>query len=119
MSQDCIFCKIVDGKIPSKRIYEDEKFICIEDLYPQAKKHFLLIPKKHIVALDHVFPENAASERELLGELFEKAIVIARQTGLLPAGFRSVINTGSEGGQSVFHLHLHLLGGEQLSPRFG
>jgi histidine triad (HIT) family protein len=104
----CIFCKIIAGEIPSPKVYEDPDFICIRDIQPQAKIHLLVIPKQHVVALD-------TSPASLTGRLFEVGTQIAREQGLLPKGFRSVINTGPDGGQTVFHLHLHLLGGEPLS----
>ncbi|HUP57191.1 MAG TPA: histidine triad nucleotide-binding protein [Bdellovibrionota bacterium] len=106
-SADCVFCKIIAGKIPSPRVYEDERFICIRDIRPQAKVHLLVVPREHVVSL-----ETAGSE--LVGAMFESARKIAFQEKLLPSGFRSVINTGVAGGQTVWHLHLHLLGGETL-----
>ncbi len=117
--KDCIFCKVIDGVIPSTRIYEDEGFICIRDIHPQAKVHLLVIPKAPIASLEEVFPERGENKAALLGQLFDVAAKIARQQGLLPGGFRSVINTGSLGGQTVFHLHLHILGGEPLRGSFG
>ena len=114
---DCVFCKIVDGKIPSPRIYEDENSIVIRDLHPQAKNHFLVIPKKHVDSLASLFSDDAKG-KEMIGNLFSAANALEKQEGLLPAGFRSVINTGVNGGQSVFHLHLHILGGEKRSGEF-
>jgi histidine triad (HIT) family protein len=119
MSSSCIFCKIVRGEIPSPRVYEDERFIAIRDIRPQAKIHLLVLPKEHVASLDEAFPENGKSRAGLVGELFEVGARIARQHGLLPGGFRAVINTGREGGQTVFHLHLHLLGGEALREQLG
>jgi histidine triad (HIT) family protein len=113
-TSDCLFCKIVHGAIPAPRIYEDEKFLCIRDIRPQAKTHLLVIPKTHVASLDEAFPEKGTSQGELIGELFAIGTKISRQQGLLPGGFRSVINTGRDGGQTVFHLHLHLLGGEVI-----
>lgn len=117
---DCLFCKIVRGEIPAPKLYEDERFICIRDIRPQAKTHLLVLPKAHIASLEEAFPEKGSSHSSstvLLGELFEVGTRIARQEGLLPGGFRSVINTGPDGGQTVFHLHLHLLGGGVLQER--
>jgi histidine triad (HIT) family protein len=111
---DCLFCKIIAGSIPSPRVYEDDKFICIRDIRPQAKVHLLVIPKEHVASLDTTYPLDGASHGDLVGELFETGVKIAREQKLLPAGFRSVINTNEGGGQTVFHLHLHLLGGEVL-----
>jgi len=115
---DCIFCKIVDGKIPSKKIIEDERAIAIADIQPQAKKHFLVIPKKHVASLADAFSDDGAG-RELVSDLFSLADRLAKQEGLLPGGFRSVINTHADSGQTVFHLHLHVLGGERLKGTFG
>lgn len=115
----CIFCKIIHGEIPSARVYEDEDLICIKDLHPQAKVHLLVIPKTHVASLEAAFPAAAAGAQELLGRMFAAATKIARDQQLLPGGFRSVINTGLQGGQSVFHLHLHILGGESLRGNFG
>jgi len=102
---DCIFCKIVSGAIPSKKIYEDEDLIAFFDIKPMAKVHFLIVPKLHIETLqdcDH-------SHQALLGKMLLLAPVLAKAQGL--AGFKSLINTGREGGQEVFHLHLHVFGG--------
>lgn len=107
MSADCIFCKIVEGKIPSKRVYEDESVICIRDIQPQAKTHLLVIPKLHVRTV-------MEADSEMIASVFVAAQKIAQSQGLLPGGFRSVINTNEDGGQTVFHLHLHLLGGERL-----
>ena len=117
--ESCIFCKIILGQIPSPRVYEDSQFICIRDIHPQAKTHLLVIPKQHLASLEEVYPENGAHHAQLVGSLFEVATRVARQEGLLPGGFRSVMNTGLQGGQTVFHLHLHLLGGEPLGATFG
>ena len=114
MSADCIFCKIIAGKIPSPKLYEDEEFICIRDVRPQAKTHLLVIPKEHVQSLETVYPEAGPSRSELVGRLFEVATRVARLTGLLPDGFRIVVNTNHGGGQTVFHLHIHLLGGTLL-----
>jgi histidine triad (HIT) family protein len=117
-SDDCIFCKIIDGKIPATRVYEDDQFICIRDIQPQAKIHLLVIPKRAISSLSESFPDQGEGHFQLIGQLFELGTRIARQQGLLPEGFRAVINTGPAGGQTVFHLHLHILGGESLMGRF-
>jgi len=116
--KDCIFCKIVRGEIPSPRVYEDDRFIVIRDIRPQAKTHWLVLPKVHVASLDDAFPVHGPTQAALVGELFEVGTKLARQNGLLPGGFRSVINTGSDGGQTVFHLHLHVLGGEVLREHF-
>jgi len=115
MNESCLFCKIISGKIPSAKVYEDENFFCIKDISPQAKVHLLLLPKKHFPSLAEAFPENGNQEVELIGKLFERAYSIAKEQGLLPDGFRTVINTSRNAGQTVDHLHLHILGGEMLS----
>ncbi len=111
---NCIFCKIIAGEIPSPRVYEDDSFICIRDIQPQAKTHLLLIPKMHLASLADAFPESGTSHSDLMGKMMEVAVRVARENQLLPHGFRSVINTGEGGGQSVHHLHLHILAGSLL-----
>jgi histidine triad (HIT) family protein len=114
---DCIFCEIIDGSIPSPRVYEDDQFICIRDIQPQAKTHLLIVTKEHILSLEELLPAAGKSRVELVGKMFEAAAKIARQQGLT-AGYRTVINTGKEGGQTVFHLHMHLLGGPGIRGTF-
>ena len=115
----CIFCKIIAGEIPSTKLFEDDQFIAIKDLHPQAAVHVLVIPKKHVVSLDEAFPSDGSGDTEFIGKLMATGTRVARERGLLPGGFRSVINTGAGGGQSVFHLHLHILGGGSMSGKFG
>lgn len=105
---DCIFCKIVEGKIPSRKVYEDEELYAFHDINPAAPVHVLVIPKQHIESLADCAPEHA----ELLGRLFAKLGDIARDQGLVD-GFRTIVNTGRVGGQEVYHLHAHILGGPQ------
>jgi histidine triad (HIT) family protein len=116
---DCIFCKIMEGRIPANRVYEDDRFVCIEDIRPQAKHHYLVMPREHVASLDDAFPEKGAGRAELVGALFEAGTRVARKQGLLPGGFRAVINTNEDGGQTVFHIHLHILGGGPLKGTFG
>ncbi|MGK5087403.1 histidine triad nucleotide-binding protein [Bdellovibrionota bacterium FG-2] len=118
MASDCIFCKIIGNEIPAERIYEDENCICIRDLHPQAKTHLLVIPKIHVASLEQAFPEEGGGRAELLGKLMKAVTTVARKQALLPGGFRTVINTNHDGGQSVYHLHLHVLGGEVLRGWF-
>jgi histidine triad (HIT) family protein len=106
---DCLFCKIIRGEIPTKKVYEDERVFIFEDINPQAPTHVLIIPKKHIVGLKEAKPEDA----EILGYCQLTAAKIARQRGI-ENGYRTVFNVGPGAGQSVFHLHLHLLGGRNL-----
>lgn len=106
---DCLFCKIVAGQIPSKKVYEDEKAFAFEDIRPQAPMHVLVIPKKHIVDIK----EASEADAELIGYCNLVAAKIARERKL-EGGYRTVYNVGADAGQSVFHLHLHLLGGRKL-----
>jgi histidine triad (HIT) family protein len=106
-TNDCIFCKIVSGAIPSEKLHEDEHCIAFNDLSPQAPVHILVIPRAHVESLDTA----AANQKEVLGHLLLTAAEIARSRGIAGNGYRVVINTNSDGGQSVFHLHVHLLGG--------
>ena len=106
---DCLFCKIIAGKIPSKKVYEDEKAFAFEDIKPQAPTHVLIIPKKHIVGIDQATEADA----ELVGYCQLVAAKIAKERKL-EQGFRTVYNVGPDAGQTVFHLHLHLLGGRQM-----
>lgn len=102
---DCIFCKIVRGEIPAKKVHEDENFMVFHDIHPKAKVHVLVIPKKHIESLAHLSEQDS----DLIAKLTLTLPKIAKQLGL-DSGFRTVINTGKDGGQEVFHLHYHLLG---------
>lgn len=105
--EDCIFCKIVDGKIPAERVFEDDVCVAFNDLSPQAPTHILLIPREHIDSLDKASPE----QKDTLGHLLLKAADVARDKGFAEDGYRVVINTNADGGQTVFHLHVHLLAG--------
>lgn len=111
MSDDCLFCKIIAGEIPSNKVYSDDEVYAFTDINPAAPQHILIIPKKHLkdVTAASVEDEN------LLGRLLLKANDIAQQHGLTADGFRYVINTGPAGGQTVFHLHLHILGGRAMT----
>jgi histidine triad (HIT) family protein len=105
----CIFCGIVDGRIPSKKVFEDERVYAFEDIAPKAPTHVLIVPKKHIATFSDVSSEDEA----LLGALAARAAAIAKERGL--SDFRLVANNGEGAGQSVFHLHFHLLGGRSMS----
>ena len=107
--ENCIFCKIVAGEIPSPRLYEDEKMIVINDIEPKAKKHYLCIPKTHFATLNEMDGEKA----EIVKYCFEKIASLEEMLGLSD-GYRVIINQGKNGGQTVPHLHIHLLGGEVL-----
>ena len=107
---DCLFCKIIAGRVPSKKVYEDEKAYAFEDINPQAPTHVLVIPKKHIADIK----EATDADAEIIGYLNLVAGRIAREREL-KHGYRTVYNVGPDAGQSVFHLHLHLLGGRKMS----
>jgi len=107
---DCLFCRIIAGTIPSSKIFEDDHTFAFADINPQAPTHVLVVPKKHIASLDHASPDDI----NVLGHLHAVAAEIARGKGL-SKGYRTVINTGDDGGQTVDHLHVHLLGGRSLS----
>jgi histidine triad (HIT) family protein len=104
---DCIFCKIVTGAIPSRKVYEDDQVLAFHDISPAAPVHFLIVPKSHIASLEHTQP---AEHQALLGHLLALAPQLAHQQGAAN-GFKVVINTGVDGGQEVAHLHLHVMGG--------
>jgi len=108
-SMDCLFCKIVAGTIPAKKIFEDEFAVAILDINPQAPVHALVIPKKHVASL----AKTGAGDKELLGHLLDLARELAKELKL-GNGYRVVINTGPNGGQTVDHLHLHVLGGRAM-----
>lgn len=108
----CIFCRIAAGEIPAKLVYEDEQCVAFHDLNPQAPVHILVIPRRHIASLaDARPPEDEAA----LGQVMLAAARVAGEQGLSAAGFRAVVNTGAGAGQSVFHLHVHVLGGRPLA----
>lgn len=108
---DCIFCKIIAGKIPAKKIYEDDDLIAFHDIHPIAKVHFLMVPKLHVASL----AECDSNQQAILGKMLLLAPKLAAEQGL--RGFRTMINTGKEGGQEVFHLHVHIFGGDDVLPR--
>ena len=106
----CIFCKIIAGQIPSRKVFEDEDVFAFHDINPWAPVHFLIVPKLHIVSMAHVGPEH----ERLLGKIMLLAPKLALEQGCQPypeGGFRIVTNTGAQGGQEVHHLHVHVLGG--------
>ncbi len=108
---DCLFCKIIARVIPVKPVYEDDRVIAIDDINPQAPMHALIIPKKHIATLNDLTTEHDA----LVGLMFRRAAAIAQERGLSDRGFRTVFNTNPQAGQTVFHIHLHVLAGRTLS----
>ena len=113
MKEDCIFCKIIQGKIPSQIIYKDEKVIAFRDIHPMAPVHVLIVPTQH---LDQINDATVGDESSL-GHLFTTAKLIAEKEGIGESGYRVVVNSGEQAGQTVQHLHMHLLGGKVLSPK--
>ncbi len=107
---DCLFCSIVEGKIPAAKVYEDEWCVAFRDIKPQAPLHVLIVPRKHIPTLNDLTADDA----ELVGRLLLAAQEIARQENVAEAGYRTVFNCNAAAGQMVFHIHLHLLGGRNL-----
>jgi len=107
---DCLFCKIVSGDIPSDKVFEDDLCVAFNDISPQAPFHILVVPREHVVSLDAA----EAGQAGLLGHLLLTAGEIAREKCFAEGGYRVVINTNSDGGQTVFHLHVHLMGGRQF-----
>jgi histidine triad (HIT) family protein len=108
--QDCLFCKIVAGQTPSQMLYQDEQVSAFWDIHPVAPLHILIVPNKHLVSVNDLQTED----EPLIGRLFSVAKQIASQEGVAQTGYRLIINTGPHAGQSVFHLHLHLIGGQRL-----
>jgi len=106
----CIFCQIRDRKLPAKLVYEDELAVAFEDLNPQAPTHILVIPRKHIATLNDLKPEDET----LVGHLLTVGKAIATERGIAQSGWRAVLNCNSDAGQTVFHLHLHVLGGRKM-----
>jgi histidine triad (HIT) family protein len=107
---DCLFCKIARKEIPAKLLYEDEDALAFEDINPQAPVHVLVVPKRHIPTLNDLTPADDA----LVGKLARISAVIARDRGIAEAGWRSVVNVNREGGQLVFHVHMHCMGGRPM-----
>ena len=108
---DCLFCKIIAGSIPATKVYEDDLVIAIQDIAPKAPHHLLLIPKKHIVNCLDI----AERDRELIGHIHMVGADLAREWGVAESGFRIVVNTNADAGQSVFHIHFHVLAGRHLA----
>lgn len=110
MSDNCIFCRIVAGEIPAKLAYEDDRTLAFHDINAQAPVHVLVIPREHVPSINHLTPEH----QELVGALFLAGQNVARDFGVAEAGYRFVMNCGAAAGQSVDHIHLHVLGGRAL-----
>ncbi len=110
--KDCIFCKIVNGEIPSKKLYETNEVMAFEDINPLAPIHYLIIPKRHIATLNDL----ETGDVNLSGEMILAATKLARDSGVDERGYRLIMNCNRDGGQEIYHIHLHLLGGKQLGP---
>ncbi len=108
---DCLFCKIIAGDIPAKKVYEDQDVLAFEDISPKAPTHVLVIPKKHIPTLNDL----EEGDNPVMGRIFQAAKQIARQQGIDQSGYRTVFNVNQGAGQAVFHIHLHVLGGRALT----
>ena len=108
---DCIFCKIASGEIPADKLYEDDQVVAFRDLNPQAPTHALVIPKEHIATPNDLDDSNHG----VMGRLFLAAQAVAAELGLADDGYRTVVNCNNHGGQTVYHIHLHLLGGRQMT----
>jgi histidine triad (HIT) family protein len=111
MSAACLFCRIVAGDIPTSRVHEDDRVIAIRDIDPKAPTHVLVLPRAHVESVAWIGPEDEA----LVGHLVGVAAAVARREGIEDAGFRLVVNAGADGGQTVPHLHVHLLGGRRMT----
>jgi histidine triad (HIT) family protein len=107
---DCLFCKIVEGKVPSKLVHQDGDVVAFEDIDPQAPVHLLVVPRKHIPTLNDLAPEDD----ELVGRMFRVAAALAKERGIADRGWRAAINVNRDAHQLVFHVHLHLLGGRSF-----
>src|SRR5688500_8865638 len=109
-NMSCLFCKIVAGEIPAKRVHEDERLLAFEDLNPQAPLHVLVIPKRHIATLNDL----QATDDGLVGEMVRRGAAIVQERGFGPSGYRTIFNCNSDAGQTVFHIHLHVLAGRRF-----
>lgn len=108
---NCLFCRIIAGEIPSARVYEDERFIAFKDINPQAPMHVLVVPRQHIATLNDLTP----AQDDLVGEMVRRGAAIAAAHGHAASGFRTVFNCNAGAGQTVFHVHLHVLGGRPMT----
>lgn len=107
---DCIFCKIIAGEIPSKKIYEDDKVLAFYDIEPSAPVHFLVIPKAHVASVNEINEENA----DIISHIFKSINKIVQELNIADTGYRVITNCGEDGGQTVGHLHFHIIGGRKL-----
>jgi histidine triad (HIT) family protein len=107
---DCLFCKIINREIPASIVYEDERVLAFNDINPQAPTHVLVVPKRHIATLSDLTPDDDA----IVGEVVRRGAAIAQERGVAAAGFRTVFNPNKAAGQTVFHIHLHVIGGRPM-----
>lgn len=115
MNDDCLFCKIIAGEIPSEGVYTDDQVYAFRDINPVAPTHILIVPQKHIASVN----ELTSEEEPLVGHMFVVARQLAEAEGIAKDGYRLIINTGRHAGQEVFHLHLHLMGGQRMRHPMG
>jgi histidine triad (HIT) family protein len=106
----CLFCRIIAGEIPGKFLHQDDRIVVLQDINPQAPLHVLVIPRKHVATLNDLSQEDDG----LIGEMLRRAAIVAREHGVADSGYRAVFNCNREAGQTVFHIHLHVLGGRSL-----
>jgi histidine triad (HIT) family protein len=111
MSTDCLFCRIIAGEVPSTQIYADDSVVAIRDIAPQAPTHVLLLARQHIASVGEV----GQADRDLMGKIFAVGAELAKREGIAEDGYRLVVNVGRNGGQTVDHLHVHLLGGRHMT----
>ncbi len=107
---DCLFCKVVEGTVSAKIVYQDERLVAFRDINPQAPTHVLIVPRRHVASLN----ELTESDDALVGEMIRRAAAIAREHGHADRGYRTVFNCNADAGQTVFHIHLHVLGGRTM-----
>jgi len=113
--QDCIFCKIISGEIPASKVLETDKILAFSDIHPVAPVHVLIVPKEHI----STFMDVKENKMDILGEMYRAAQKIAREKGIAEKGFRVTVNVNPDGGQLIFHLHMHIFGGRKLTDAMG
>ncbi len=107
----CLFCRIIAGEIPGTFLYQDDRLVVLQDISPQAPLHALVIPRRHIATLNDLTPEDDG----LVGEMVRRAALVAREKGVAEGGYRAVLNCNREAGQTVFHIHLHVIGGRPMA----
>ena len=111
MPSACLFCRIISGEIPSKKLYEDDHLVAFADINPQAPFHALVVPRKHVATLNDLGPDHDA----IVGEMVRRGAALAKEHGYAESGYRTVFNCNADAGQAVFHIHLHVLAGRKLS----